>query len=242
MEYLIQKLDTVSSTNNYLKSLLKSGEIPEGTVIMADYQSEGRGRGNNGWHSAKGMNLIFSILFKPGISAGDHFFLTEFISLAITDALKSVGIETTIKWPNDIYWRNKKLAGLLIENIINQDKVQTCIVGIGLNVNETDFPEDLPNPISIKQIIKRGMDREELLNQILKALDIRYHQLTINDFIFIHNEYNNQLYLRDTVSHYKVKGEIVEAAVIGIRKNGELKLQHLNGEIKKYLFGEVEYM
>lgn len=242
MKFHVIKLNKVDSTNTYMKNLLADKELNEGTVILADFQNKGRGRGKNMWYSSQGRNLTFSILFSPKILTDNLFSLTEFISLSIADVLHKYGIHARIKWPNDIYVANNKIAGLLIENTLSDRKIEISIAGIGLNVNEEKFPDNLTNPVSMFQVIQREIDRNELLNGLLDSIISRYNQLISGNLFSIHEEYCNRLYLKDKKSIYKINGSFIEAKIIGVETSGELVLLHSNGFTKSYLFGEVEFV
>jgi BirA family biotin operon repressor/biotin-[acetyl-CoA-carboxylase] ligase len=179
-------VSNINSTNDYLKNMHRKAKMPEGSVILADFQSEGKGQGMNTWYSGKGLNILMSILLYPGIRANRFFFLTEMISLALVDALKENGIQAKIKWPNDIYVGDQKISGILIENILLSDVIETSVVGIGLNVNEIDFPPEIPNPVSVKQITGKSLDLSSLINKLLEKVRLRYKSLLDNQFESMH--------------------------------------------------------
>ncbi len=159
----------VDSTNNFLKNLSSNSKpLPEGTVIMAESQFAGRGQQQNRWHTEPGKNLTFSILLNPVfLAATNQFDLTRVVSLGVFDALKPLlGENLKIKWPNDIYYDDKKLGGILIESVLQGSQLKQAIIGIGLNVNQQVFPEWVPNPTSVKQILQQDYDLTLLLSQI----------------------------------------------------------------------------
>jgi len=162
-------LTEVDSTNNFLKqTLANSTPLTEGTVIMAESQYAGRGQQQNKWHSEPGKNLTISILLKPAfLPVTQQFNLNLAISVGIINALIPVlGTGVKIKWPNDVYFNDKKLGGVLIENIIQGQIIKNSIVGIGLNVNQTEFADWVPNPTSVKQILQKDYDLKNLLSDI----------------------------------------------------------------------------
>ena len=167
MEYTIELLETLKSTNHYLDNLEPTPA--EGRVIMTTNQTGGVGQQGNVWESEAGKNLTFSLLLKPTfLPIASRFMLTKAISIAILDFLKQElpDQEVYIKWPNDIYFKNKKIAGILIKNEIKGMMMGTSIIGIGLNVNQESFDENLPNPISMKMITGKDYDLEFILNEI----------------------------------------------------------------------------
>ncbi len=154
----IIELDSVDSTNSYLKNLLSNSKpLPDGTVIMADHQYAGRGQSNNEWQTEYGKNLTFSIYLKPNFLTLNHQFnLNKAISLGINDCLRTIiGEGCKIKWPNDIYYENQKLGGVLIENITSGSNIKASIIGISLNVNQITFSENLNNATSISKILQK---------------------------------------------------------------------------------------
>ena len=163
------KLSEVNSTNTYLKELVsKSEPLIEGTVIMADHQFAGRGQKDNIWYSQAGKNLTFSIYLKPSsLAVSKQFVLNMVICLGIVDALKPIlGNDSKIKWPNDIYFKNNKLGGILIENSTKGYQLKESIIGIGLNVNQKDFPESLSRVTSISNVLLKDYNLDDLLIQI----------------------------------------------------------------------------
>src|SRR6201996_2639796 len=151
-------LKEVDSTNNFLKNLASNSKpLPEGTVIMAENQYAGRGQQQNTWHAEPGKNLTFSLLLNPiFLPVSQQFDLTRAISISVFDTLRPLlGDALKIKWPNDVYYGDKKLGGMLIENILSGNTIKHAIVGIGLNVNQEKFPETAVNATSVKQILQR---------------------------------------------------------------------------------------
>jgi len=232
-------LNEIDSTNRFLKKLVKEKQVDDGTVILADNQTSGRGQGSNLWHSKRGLNILMSMLFKPLINASEHFSLSEFVSLAITDTLHFYKIEAQIKWPNDIYVHNEKIAGILIENSIENDIVKYMIAGIGLNVNEEIFPNELPNPVSMKTILKHRLNRKIFLDKLILFMNKRYQQLAAGDYKPLHAEYNNNLYRRNIPCDFKAGDQLFKATIKEVGQTGELILITQQQVKKAFLFGEV---
>ena len=238
--FTIVPVTGIDSTNNHLKELNRTGKIPEGTVILADFQTKGRGRGTNTWYSGKDLNILMSVLLQPGIHAEKFFFLTEIASLALTDLLSEIGISAKVKWPNDIYSGTKKLAGLLIENAITSGIIESTVVGIGLNVNENVFPESLPNPVSIKNITGKDHNIDHLLELLLNKLMARYNSMLAGDYFDMHKEYNSRLFRRNMQNRFSFKGRQFEASILSVREDGLLVLKTESGELTAYSFGDLE--
>lgn len=218
----------VDSTNNYLKTCLtNSTPLPEGTAIMAENQFAGRGQHQNGWHASQGQNLTLSLLLKPTfLSIKRQFLLTQIISLGIVKALKNkVDPYIKIKWPNDIYYRDKKLGGILIENTIQGTSIKNSIIGMGINVNETNFPNFLPNPVSLSEILQTDYDLHTLLSEICSGIEAYYLQLKAGNYNSIHAEYLQNLYRIDEQHEFEINGVRKNCSIIGVSEEGLLKIR-----------------
>lgn len=169
-------LKIIDSTSAELRRRMSAEELPHGYCISADFQTAGHGQATNHWESEDGKNLLFSLLLRPSvIPASEQFVVTEIVTLAIINALQDyIRQRITIKWPNDIYVGDKKLCGILIENALCGPVIDTCIVGIGININQELFTSDAPNPISLKQLNGRDNDREEIFEEIYQNI-LRYY-------------------------------------------------------------------
>ena len=169
-------LKIIDSTSAELRRRMSAEELPHGYCISADFQTAGHGQATNHWESEDGKNLLFSLLLRPSvIPASEQFIITEIVTLAIINALQDyIRQRITIKWPNDIYVGDKKLCGILIENALCGPVIDTCIVGIGININQELFTSDAPNPISLKQLNGRDNDREEIFEEIYQNI-LRYY-------------------------------------------------------------------
>ena len=168
MEWDVRHIDETDSTNRWLHNQGGTGKV----VVVADYQTAGRGCGTNRWESERGKNLLFSMQIHPvDLPAKRQFHISMAVSLAICEALGQHIGDLSIKWPNDIYWRNAKICGILIENRLQGQRICDSIIGVGLNVNQRQFRSDAPNPVSLWQICEHETDREQLLTEILQAFD-----------------------------------------------------------------------
>lgn len=239
------KLSAVDSTNNYLKNLLsKSEPLPEGTVIMADDQFAGKGQLQNTWHSEPKKNLTFSILLQPKfLPVGKQFLLNMAVSLGINKALaKYLGSDVCIKWPNDIYYQNKKLGGVLIENTIVGNSLKNAIVGIGLNINQQNFPSELKDKAtSFYQILQEDVNLELTLAEICSQIESMYLQLRANKDSYIKETYVSNLYRINELASYRQNGEVFEGEIRGVSETGLLSLD-VKGKVTTFNFKEVEFL
>jgi BirA family biotin operon repressor/biotin-[acetyl-CoA-carboxylase] ligase len=237
-------LKEVDSTNTFLKDAVsKSTPLMDGTVIMADRQFAGRGQSANSWQSEAGKNLTFSILLNPGfLPVESQFGLNKAISIALNDVLrKYIGAGVYIKWPNDIYINKNKIGGILIENIIQGTKIKHAIIGIGLNVNQVNFADNLKNVTSLKQELHQDYHLMGLLGEICSAIEARYLQLKSGLLKKINEEYLNRLYLKGEVASFKFNGSIEKGKIIGITEIGQLILE-TEGQIKYFNNKEIEFI
>ena len=177
-KHKIIHLSQTTSTNSYAKKYIEEHQAGEGTIIVAHEQTSGRGYGENTWESEPGKNLTFSLILYPVfIKAADFFRISQFVSLGLVDVLeKHLSEGISIKWPNDIYYKDDKIAGILIENSILRDKIDSSVIGVGLNVNQEVFAH-APNPVSLKQITGKEYDLEILLEEMVRSILNRYDQM-----------------------------------------------------------------
>jgi BirA family transcriptional regulator, biotin operon repressor / biotin---[acetyl-CoA-carboxylase] ligase len=226
-------LASTDSTNRYAHQLLSKSKPPEGTVISAYEQMKGRGQIGSLWESERGKNLTFSVILYPSfLPLATQFALTQCLSLSILDALAPFIPEAlSIKWPNDIYIGQRKVGGMLVQNSINQTQLQHSVVGIGINVNQTVFVSDAPNPISLKQITEKETDLFALLNSICTCMEKRYLQLRGGDFETIRKNYLENLYQFMEDHLYKdAKGKLFKGRIVNVLPDGKLLLMHDKGE------------
>jgi BirA family biotin operon repressor/biotin-[acetyl-CoA-carboxylase] ligase len=232
VEWKIVHIDETDSTNRWLRE--QGGE--ENVVVWADYQTAGRGCGTNHWESERGKNLTFSMLLHPhDVPAQKQFHISMAISLALCKALGQHIGDLSIKWPNDIYWRDGKIGGILIEVTLQGNKVKDCIIGIGLNINQRVFRSDAPNPVSMWQICEQETDCEQLLQEILQAFQ-EYMCKSNKD------EYQSMLYRRKGFHPYADKDGAFMAEIIDVEDDGHLLLRDDNGQLRRYAFKEVTFV
>jgi len=237
-------LKEVDSTNTFLKDALsKSKPFLDGTVIMADRQYSGRGQASNSWLSEAGKNLTFSVLLNPGfLPIERQFDLNMAISLALNDFLnKYTSGAASIKWPNDSYVGKKKIGGILIENIVHGNTIKHAIIGIGLNVNQENFPADLMNVTSLKQALHQDYNLMDLLGEICSIIESRYLQLKAGKTEKLRDEYLSQLYLKGTWALFRFDNEIQKGKIQGLSSIGQLILETANG-LRYFNNKEIEFI
>jgi BirA family biotin operon repressor/biotin-[acetyl-CoA-carboxylase] ligase len=218
-------LKEVDSTNTFLKNILSNSKpVPDGTVIMAETQYAGRGQRENTWHAEPGKNLTFSLLLKPGfLSAQQQFDLTRAVSLGVYDALYPLLRDSLkIKWPNDIYYGDKKLGGMLIENILHGSQIKSAVIGIGLNVNQENFPDNAVNATSIKNILQRDYELKNILAEICNNIEAYYLHLKAGRIEYIRNTYLSRLYWLNEPRQFKSNGQVFEGVIKNVKDNGLL--------------------
>lgn len=235
----IVKLVSVDSTNHWLKSRLKTEDFDDGFVVVSDFQSSGKGQGANHWESAAGKNLLFSLLLRPKkLPASKQFVISQIVSIAICRTLESYFNNVKIKWPNDIYVGDKKIGGILIENSWMGSMVVDSIIGIGLNVNQEKFISDAPNPVSMKMILHKSINRSIVLKKLLAQISILFS----SDDEIIPLEYFERLYRREGYFRYCDQDGEFEAQIAGIKADGQIELETRSGHRKSYYFKEVEFI
>ena len=210
---------------------------------MAESQYAGRGQLSNIWASEPGKNLTFSILLKPAfLSPEKQFNLNKAISLAINDVLCTYfPHQASIKWPNDNYVNNEKIAGLLIENMVQGNKIKSSIIGIGMNVNQVFFSESITNVTSFAKILHKDYDLKILLSEICAAVEVRYLQLRSGHSDKLDTEYLSRLYKYNIVSRFVIDGECQNGKISGISPQGYLQVD-LGDEIRQFGLKEIQFV
>ncbi len=223
--------------------LSKSKPLTEGTVIMAEEQFDGRGQSNNKWLSEPGKNLTFSLLLFPSfINPNDQFLLNIAVSIAINDVLTGIiGHECKIKWPNDIFFGNNKLGGVLIENILSGKQWKYAVIGIGINVNQTSFPESIKNITSLKQITNASYSLNNLLEELCAAIETRYGELRVNQYTQHYDRYVSNLYRLNEPHKFITGDSEVIGKITGVNQDGRL-LVKVGNETHSYGLKEISYV
>jgi len=238
-------LKEVDSTNTFLKNTLSNSKpLPEGTVIMAESQYAGRGQQQNRWHSDPGKNLTFSILLMPSFLAiSDQFDLTRAISLGVYDALfPLLGSGLKIKWPNDIYYNDMKLGGMLIENAVQGNQIKHSVIGIGLNINQENFPESAGNAISVRQILHRDYDLHRILSDICSHIEAWYLKLRSGQADVIRKEYLARLYWLGDNKRFRTNGVDFEGTIKDVKNEGLLLIEDSEGKESIFTFKEIQFL
>ncbi|MBQ6437350.1 MAG: biotin--[Bacteroidales bacterium] len=251
----IRWFDEVDSTNTQLAAA--RGELPDGTVFAALWQSAGKGQRGNRWESRSGENLTFSILWKPAsLAAAAQFSLSEAAALGVSDYLAGEGLDSFIKWPNDIIAGGKKICGMLLEHSLAADKLADSVVGIGLNVNQRSFGE-APNATSMVLLTGLERDIKKELPRLLAALDRRFAQVGSEaGRAALRNDYLARLFQKDEWHEYldrrsadpllpttrPVEGERFEGRITGLTPSGLLVVERRNGALLEFAFKEISYL
>ena len=222
-ERLVVHLDEVDSTNNYLHSLVRKQKPEEGSVVIAEFQLGGRGQMGNGWFSEKGKNLLFSLLIYPdNVEANAQFIISRIASLAVKNTLDQFTDDIRIKWPNDIYWKDKKIAGIL---------------------NQDHFPEELPNPVSLKQVTGSEFDRDYILDNFVREFFLIYREFQNGNEKAIEDEYMLDLYRINDYYWFEDDNGRFKAIIKEVLPSGHLVLKTLEtAEERVYAFKEVSFV
>lgn len=235
------RLSETDSTNRYLRDYTPAADEVL-TVCVADYQTAGRGCGSNTWESERGKNLTFSVLTHPtGLAPARQFTLSMAGALALKQVLDSLVDDITLKWPNDIYWRDRKLSGTLIETRVSGSTIRDCIFGIGLNVNQHQFLSDAPNPVSLCQILGHEVATEPLLQHIIESFEAWMQILADGGEAHILNNYRNSLYRKEGYHRYRDQEGEFEAQFVDIEPDGHLLLKDRKNLLRRYAFKEVMF-
>ncbi len=237
---MIHYKEQTASTNDDARS----EELRHMDVVWAEYQTAGRGQRGHTWHSSEGENITLSVVLEPTfLPIVEQFLLSEIAALALVDTMRDYGIECRIKWTNDIYVGDNKLVGILIEHSLMGDKLSRTIVGMGINVNQREFPTDIPNPTSMA--LERGIrfDRKEVIERLMTHLHEWFEHLRSGEKSYVEQRYREQMYHLDEEHTYAYPtGEHFRATLRGVRASGELRLEHEDGIIREYAFKEVEFV
>ncbi|MEC9209657.1 MAG: biotin--[acetyl-CoA-carboxylase] ligase [Bacteroidota bacterium] len=235
----IVKLSDVDSTNNYALSLRESTAFKEGLIIVSDYQKKGKGQRENYWESEKGTNLLISVVIEPCISIEKQFDLSKIAAFSVMDFLYVLGIESKIKWPNDILVGNKKIAGILIQNVLCKNIITHSVIGIGLNVNQFVFEVYMPKATSLKLEMKKNFVLEEIQNELLSSMQNRIQAYRSGKESEM--EYLNALFQKDKVAVFESKSQKFNGIIRGITDRGLIIIETENS-IKKFDLKEIKML
>jgi len=232
-------LESVDSTNNYTANLIKAGEITSGAVILSDIQTEGRGQRGNSWQSLPFENLTFSFFIKPSlINNITPITINHCVSLALAEFLLSQGITPQLKWPNDIYVKDHKIAGILIENNFNSGLITSSIIGVGLNVNQLHF-ESL-NATSLTHLTAKKYSIKSILFDIIYQLNRQFQLFESNGAVITKKAFDALLWRKNIVSTFILDNKNVKGTIQGTNEEGSL-LVLIDDKISSFRNGEIAY-
>ena len=254
------ELDEVDSTNTFLRGY-RPAQLATLTLVTAEHQTAGRGQGTNHWEAETGKNLLFSLLLQPAsLPVSQMFVLSEAIALSILEAVQQAltatpphplgtGFSTeaaaqeavTVNWPNDVYVRDLKIAGILIENELTGQHLGRSIIGCGVNVNQQRFLSDAPNPVSLYQLLQHETERRFVLEDIMAAFTRRYEDILQGNYTSIHAEYLSALYRRTGFHPYRDADGTFLAEIADVEPSGHLVLRDERGLLRRYAFKEVAF-
>ncbi len=237
---MIEHIEETTSTNDDALA----PRYRHGDIIWAERQTRGRGQRGHTWSSTEGKNLTFSLVLEPHfLPVGEQFLLSEVIALSLIDTFSEFGIDTRIKWTNDIYAGDRKLVGILIEHHYSASRLSRTIVGIGINVNQEEFSAELPNPVSMIQLVGHATPREEVLAAFQSAFEKRYAQLENGDKALLQEEYRQKMYRLGEIHAFELPdGSRLRAEILGVKPSGELILRHADNTLHEYLFREINFV
>ncbi len=237
----ILRLASCTSTNNFAADILSQNPHENGTLIMTESQTQGRGQRGNIWEAEAGKNLTFSFIFKPdSLLAVDHFRLNMAVCLAIDDFLILFldKHKVKIKWSNDIYFEDRKLGGVLIENTISEQKIRHSIIGIGLNINQLNFKN--PKAVSLAMLTNKQYNLENLLEKLGENLEKRILQIRQQNAT-LRTEYLQNLYWYQETHFFRVDEQEISGQILGIDQTGNLALQ-IGQKIQYFGFKEIVFI
>lgn len=240
----IIKLDTINSTNSFLKALSVDSDVDNFTVVITKKQTSGRGQMLTSWFSDEGKNLTFSVFVKTkDLLVSDQKFLNYAVSISAYNTLRYYKMpDVAIKWPNDILSEQDKIAGILIENALKINKINSSIIGIGLNVNQLVFPNNIPNPSSMQLKTGKEFNLDDVLNVFLENLKEHMDYLNEKNFDLLEKLYLNALYKKDVPCMFKTKDdELFMGKIVGIANNGKLQIELTNESVQEYGLKEVSF-
>lgn len=228
------------STNDLAAQIANQPSSSDGTVVITDNQTKGRGQRGNQWIAEAGMNLTFSIVLRPSfLVTGDQFFLTRLTSLAIYDLLTSMDLDVSIKWPNDIMVFDKKICGILIENQLRGNEITNTIIGIGLNVNQEIF--QFSSATSLKQVTGKAYYLPFLVEDLLEKIEVRYDELRNGHRTQLEEAYHKSMYWRDEAHTFSANGNKFVGTINGVDPTGRL-LVDIDRRIHSFGLKEIEYV
>lgn len=241
----INRFSKLESTNLFIKENINKNIITDGEVVLADFQIFGKGQGANKWESEGGKNLTFSFLLnhKCKLTADEQFIISIFTSISIIETLKIFSDKQfQIKWPNDIYYNDNKIAGILIENFVQGNNINKSIIGIGLNINQVKFKSNAPNPISLYNIENKEFCLDQVLDVMILKLNNNYKLIKNGDKNILAKTYKSNLYRLNDYYKYIINDNELDAKIIDINKYGQIVIETENKEKKELSMNEIKYI
>lgn len=240
---LITFIDECASTNKLLLDGIDSGEsYADFHTIYTSFQSRGYGQVGNSWESEGGKNLLFSTVLHPvTVKASEQFFISEAIALAVAETLDSEMDSVSVKWPNDIYWQDKKMAGILIENNLSGSHLKDCVIGVGLNVNQKVFRSNAPNPVSMFNITGAEHNIKRVLETILENFRRNFYD-GLTGRAGLHARYMERLFRFGVQATYHDATGVFSGCISSVEPDGHLHITSPDGRDRRYAFKEVQYI
>jgi BirA family biotin operon repressor/biotin-[acetyl-CoA-carboxylase] ligase len=236
-------LPACASTNSEAQSLIVQNRASEGCTVITDFQTAGRGQRGNQWEGASAENLMLSVVWQPTfLAATEQFRLSQAVALGVHDwaqTLLGPDPKLKLKWPNDLYYGDQKLGGILIENSLNGAKIQYSIIGIGLNVNQQEFA--VPTATSIANVTGRSYQREALAARLLECLERRYLQLRAGQVGALRRDYLQVLYRYQEVHSFLIGGQTVSGQIVGVEDDGRLAVA-IGNELRRFSLQEIRHV
>ena len=232
------------STNSEAQALLVQNRASDGCTVITGYQSQGRGQRGNQWHVAPGENLTLSVIWQPTfLAASQQILLSQAVALGVHDwasALLGPDPKLKVKWPNDLYFGNQKFGGILIENSLSGTKIQHSIVGIGLNINQQQFP--IAMATSLSQLTGRAYALDTLAARLLECLERRYLQLRAGQVAALRADYLKALYRYQETHFFEIYGQRVAGQIVGVEEDGRLALALGGNELRRFGMQEIRHV
>lgn len=240
--YKILRFPSLNSTNDHCVQMLRSGNLLANTVVLADEQTSGKGQNSKKWHSFKGLNLMFSLYIQPHLlTASNQFALNKSIALSVCKVISDViSFKAKIKWPNDIMIEDRKVAGILIENQLSGQQINGSIIGVGINVNQSQFGDEYGKATSLSLETGQHIDREMVLSKMLTEIYSGLELISNNNFDTVSKLYDEELYKRRDICRFKTASGIISGNIERVNKEGYLVVHSENGP-QLYRHGEIQF-
>ncbi len=239
----IIRLEETASTNSYLRGLVEKEPLAGGSVVVADFQTAGRGQKGNSWESERGKNLMFSVILYPHfLPANRQFLISQITALSVKETLDEYVDGIAVKWPNDIYYKERKICGMLLEHSLQGSEIERTLTGVGLNVNQLRFASDAPNPVSLRQITGCEEDRAALLRTMLCAFERNLRLLQEGGFDTLHTRYMSRLYHGGAFFPFEDKDGRFCARISAVSPLGTISLTDTDGRGRSYAFKEMRFV